>query len=163
MDPARGAVVIVVLLVVVVGAVFVLRQRATGRGARAMPFVLGVLVIAAVVGLARGGGNAGTANRQPNVDIVQPLEATRVASPLTVAVEAQDLGAAHLHVLVDTPCLGRGSLIPTDDTHRHLAAGELTTKLDVQPGVHTICVQPGDAADHAVEGGDSVTVEVTAR
>lgn len=93
-----------------------------------------------------------------------------VSSPVQVAFESESFqiepagdgtveeGSGHMHVMVDTPCVTAGEVIPSDDTHIHYGDGSTSTELDLTSGEHTLCLQAGDAAHTALDLTDEITV-----
>jgi hypothetical protein len=158
-------------MVVVIGAVAVLlvvlatRRRSggggTGMSATLIVALVGLLLVVGVGGLMGARDDSGeNPEEPPEVAITAPLDSTEVTSPVSVSVSATRLGANHLHVTVDGECVGTNQVIPTDDAHRHLRAGETTLTLDLAPGEHTLCLQPGDSAHRARGETDAVTILV---
>lgn len=58
-------------------------------------------------------------------------------------------GTGHFHVLIDTPALPEGQVIPTDAKHLHFGKGQTETKLTLTPGEHTLVLQFADGAHRA--------------
>ena len=72
-------------------------------------------------------------------------------------------GAGHFHILVDTGFVAPGELIPFDDHHLHFGKGQVTTTLELKPGVHTLRLQFANGAHFALAGAqyrDAITVTV---
>ena len=93
--------------------------------------------------------------------VTSPFEVVMVANGLTVepAGEIHE-GAGHFHILIDTDFIAPGELIPFDDNHRHFGQGQLTTMLDLKPGVHILRLQFANGADIALDG-DQYRAEIT--
>lgn len=107
-----------------------------------------------------------TVDDSPSVAITEPAAAATVTSPVAVKLTAFNFtvepagevhdGAGHLHLMVDTPCLAAGEIIPKDETHIHVGQGQTETSIALPAGNHTICAQAGDGAHKAL----AVTREV---
>lgn len=119
-------------------------------------------------------GAASEADTSPRVYFVEPADGATVDAALVVKMGAQNFtvepagaikaGAGHLHILVDTPCLNPGTVVPKDDQHIHYGQGQMEAELQLAPGAHTLCLQAADGA-HTTLPGDgmaqiiNVTVE----
>ncbi|MFN2201984.1 MAG: DUF4399 domain-containing protein, partial [Caldilineaceae bacterium] len=71
--------------------------------------------------------------------------------------------AGHFHVLIDTDFVAPGELVPFDEQHIHLGKGQMTTTLELEPGVHTLRLQVANGAHLALPGEqlrDTITVTV---
>jgi hypothetical protein len=147
-----------IALIVIV--LFLAGRRFTDRGASLRPIIgvglLVVVVLFLIVGRGSGGGDGGASSGPPSVLVVEPLDATRVASPVTVTIETERMGAGHLHVVVDQPCIRAGRVIPTDAAHRHLERVARSADVELAPGPHRVCVQIGDASHRATEANAEV-------
>jgi hypothetical protein len=108
------------------------------------------------------------------VSITEPLDGATVASPVRVKMAAENFkvepagpvaaGHGHLHILVDTPCVAAGQVIPKDDKHLHYGKGQTETELKLTPGKHTLCLQAANGAHVALDGaGLRQTITVTAK
>ena len=99
----------------------------------------------------------------PSVRFAEPADGATVSSPFEVTMEATALivepsgeinqGAGHFHILVDTPFVDAGLVIPTDEQHLHFGKGQTTATLELPPGEHTLRLQFADGAHIALEGG----------
>ncbi len=109
----------------------------------------------------------------PSVRFAGPADGATVSSPFEVTMEATGLivepsgdineGAGHFHILVDTPFVDAGVVIPTDEQHLHYGKGQTTATLELPPGEHTLRLQFADGAHFALEGDayrDTVTIIV---
>lgn len=112
---------------------------------------------------------------QPNVYFVAPQDGAVVTSPVAVEMAAEGFAvepageihpnAGHFHILLDTDFIAPGELIPFDEQHLHFGQGQLTTTLDLEPGIHTLRLQAADGAHLAFESEayrDQITVTVQA-
>lgn len=110
----------------------------------------------------------------PDVHFVEPQDGDEVASPFDVTMAADGLtvepageiheGAGHLHILVDTDFVPPDELLPFDENHLHFGKGQLTTTLELEPGVHVLNLQFANGAHIALDGEqyrDTITVTVT--
>lgn len=112
-----------------------------------------------------GGSSSGAA-----VEFAAPTDGARVQSPFAVEMRASFFtvepagpvrpGAGHMHIMINTPCLPRGEIIPNDEQHRHFGDGSVATELDLPPGEHTLCLQPGDGVHGALALSDEITITV---
>jgi hypothetical protein len=90
-----------------------------------------------------------------SVYIITPSDGERVTSPVTVRFGATNVGVApsgvdhdntgHHHLLVDTGLPNLNSPIPADDNHIHFGGGQTQTRVDLEPGEHTLQLLMGDA------------------
>ncbi len=55
-----------------------------------------------------------------------------------------ETGSGHHHILIDTPAIPKGSVIPKDDKHVHFGKGQTETRLPLSPGEHTLTMQLAD-------------------
>lgn len=69
-------------------------------------------------------------------------------------------GSGHFHVMVDTPCVATGEVIPKGAQHVHFGDGGTEKQLDLAPGEHTLCLQLGDGAHVALPLTHTVAVTV---
>lgn len=113
-------------------------------------------------------------NGNPQVRFISPDNGAVVSSPVQVEMEAQDFtveqageireGAGHLHIMVDTPCVPAGEIVPKDETHLHYGDGSMEAQLELTPGEHTLCLQAADGAHTALPGsGMTQTITVNVR
>lgn len=108
------------------------------------------------------------------VRFVTPVDGATVPPRFDVEMAAEGLviepageiheGAGHFHILVDTDFVAAGKLIPFDEQHLHFGKGQLTTTLELAPGVHVLRLQAANGAHVALEGPQyraqiTVTVE----
>jgi hypothetical protein len=156
------------IAVVLIGVVVLAAARAGrsggGAGAWRVPaLVVGVIVVLffVVVGRDSGSGGGGRSPDAPaQVTLLEPLDATRVVSPVAVTIDATNVGDGHLHVVIDHPCVPVGRVIASDASHRHLEPDGRHTELDLPEGQHSLCVQVGDKDHRAGEARDEVTILV---
>lgn len=96
------------------------------------------------------------------VRFVEPQDGSIVAPTFNVQMTAglfvESSGAVlrseggHMHSLIDTDFLEPGEVIANDDQHRHFGGGQLTTKLTLEPGEHTLRLQMANGAHVALDG-----------
>src|SRR3990172_897792 len=118
-------------------------------------------------GLAAG---ASSSAGQSRVFFTSPADGATVGRPVKVTMGAIDFivepagevkaGAGHLHIMVDTDCLGAGQVVPKDDTHLHYGKGQMEAELTLSPGTHTLCLQAADGA-HITLAGEGMTQNIT--
>jgi hypothetical protein len=107
------------------------------------------------------------------VFFLEPQNEAVVDSPVQVRLGAENFtiepagevrqGAGHLHIMVDTPCLAAGEVIPKDERHLHYGDGQREATLELAPGQHTLCLQAADGAHRALAGTgmtQMITVDV---
>jgi hypothetical protein len=129
----------------------------------------------AVTDTATGDAVTGTVSESVGVRFVEPLNGAVVSPTFNVVMEAVGLnvepageiheGAGHFHILVDTDFVPPGELLPFDEQYLHFGRGQLTTTLELEPGIHTLRLQFGNGAHMALEGEqyqDTITVTVSA-
>jgi hypothetical protein len=113
-----------------------------------------------------GGGEAGVAfgGIEDGAEVTSPVAVEFVAEGFEVEPAGDGAvteGAGHMHVMVDTPCVEVGQVIPSDEQHLHFGDGSTSTELELEPGEHTLCLQAGDGAHTALDLTDEVTITVT--
>lgn len=96
--------------------------------------------------------------------VPETFDVEMVANGLTIepAGEIHE-GAGHFHILVDTDFVAPGELVPFDDNHLHFGQGQLSTTLELTPGVHVLRLQFANGSHTALEGDqyrDEITVTV---
>lgn len=106
----------------------------------------------------------------PRVRFAEPADGATAASPLKVVMAAENFtvepagdvrdGAGHLHIMLDTPCLSPGEVIPKDEQHLHFGDGSTEAEVELSPGAHTLCLQAADGA-HTALAGDGMTQTIT--
>ncbi len=137
--------------------------------ATAMPTAAPASAPTAVMSDGMGGGEVIT----PAVRFVTPVDGATVSPTFDVEMAATGLtiepageiheGAGHFHILIDTDFVAPGELVPFDDHHVHFGGGQLTTTLELEPGVHVLRLQVANGAHIALDGPqyrDTITVTV---
>jgi hypothetical protein len=108
-----------------------------------------------------------------HVEFVEPADGAEVGTTFTVSFAAMNLiveaagevheHAGHFHVLIDTPFIEAGQIIPKDDAHLHFGTGALSAEITLEPGEHILRLQFADGAHMALDGDgyrDEITVTV---
>jgi len=95
-------------------------------------------------------------------EITSPFTAEFAAVGLTVepAGEVKE-GAGHFHVMIDTPCVAAGEVVPNDETHRHFGDGSTSAVLELEAGQHTLCLQFADGVHVATDYTAAIDVTVS--
>lgn len=115
---------------------------------------------------------APAADSAPRVFFTSPADGATVAGPVHVTLGAENFtvepagevktGAGHLHIMVDTPCIAPGAVIPKDDQHLHYGQAQVEADLELAPGQHTLCLQAADGLHTALDGaGLTQTITIT--
>jgi len=104
------------------------------------------------------------------VSFVEPADGATVPPTFDVVMAASGItiepageiheGAGHFHILIDTDFLAPGELVPFDEHHVHFGQGQLTTTLELAPGVHVLRLQVANGAHIALEG-EQYRAEIT--
>ncbi|MEE8603538.1 DUF4399 domain-containing protein [Euzebya tangerina] len=107
---------------------------------------------------------------EPAVAFEDLSDGDTVTSPVEVSFDVTDFeveeagevvdGAGHMHVMVNTPCVTPGEVIPSDDAHLHYGDGSTSTTLELEPGEYSLCLQAGDGAHTALDLTDEVSITV---
>ena len=86
--------------------------------------------------------------------IVPPTFTVKMGAEGLTVEPAGDIhdGAGHFHILVDTPFIEAGQLIPKDETHLHFGQGQTEAQLELTPGDHVLRLQFADGVHTALEG-----------
>jgi len=50
-------------------------------------------------------------------------------------------GSGHHHLIIDGDCIAKGAAVPKDATHKHFGKGQTETKLNLEPGEHSLTLQ----------------------
>lgn len=107
---------------------------------------------------------------QPRVFFTSPSDGATVTSPVKITMGAENFivepagtvrpGAGHLHILVDTPAIPVGQVVPKDEKHNHYGQGQKEAELTLTPGTHTLLLQGTDGA-HVALAGEGMTHKIT--
>jgi hypothetical protein len=109
-------------------------------------------------------------SNQPRVFFTSPSDGASVTNPVKFTMDSQNFiiepagavrpGAGHLHILVDTPAIPVGQVVPKDEKHNHYGQGQKEAELTLSPGTHTLILQGTDGA-HVVLPGEGMTQKIT--
>lgn len=90
------------------------------------------------------------------VYIISPEDGATVTSPVTVRFGARGVGVApagvarentgHHHLIIDSDLPPLDQPIPKDDRHIHFGGGQTETRIELEPGKHTLQLLLGDDA-----------------
>ncbi len=111
-----------------------------------------------------------SSSSDPKVSFQSPEDGATVSSPIPVIMQAENFiveeagevhnGAGHLHIMIDTPCVTAGQVIPKDDNHWHFGDGSTEVDLELAAGTHTLCLQAADGT-HVALAGNGMTQQIT--
>jgi hypothetical protein len=105
------------------------------------------------LGLALAAGAPARAEPTPSpagaeVYFITPADGETVNSPVIVRFGLRGMGVApagvatpgtgHHHLILDAELPPLDAPIPADDHHRHFGGGQTETRLELEPGVHTL-------------------------
>ena len=124
--------------------------------------ILAVL-LAGCSGTGVNGGRVFFTNIEAGATVNPPVLLQWSAENFTIepAGEVRE-NAGHLHIMVNTSCLGAGEVIPNDETHLHFGKAQTEAELDLAPGSYTLCLQAADGEHKALPGDGMVqVVEIT--
>ncbi len=109
---------------------------------------------------ARAGGT-------PVLQLIAPEQGAQVTSPveITIAVDNYSLaakgvskdGEGHFHVVADT-CVRPGEVI--GDDHTHVGSGAASVSIELEAGMHDLCLQLGDGFHTALAITEMLSIEV---
>ncbi len=69
-------------------------------------------------------------------------------------------GTGHHHLLIDSPGVSKGEVIPANDKSLHFGKGQTETDVTLPPGDHTLTLQFGDGAHRSYGPAMSKTIKV---
>jgi len=105
-------------------------------------------------------------SNKPQVTFTNVNDGDTVSSPVHLEWSAENFtiepagevneAAGHLHIMVDTPCIAAGEIVPNDETHFHFGKAQTEADLELSPGEHTLCLQAADG-EHRSLAGDGMT------
>jgi Domain of unknown function (DUF4399) len=72
-------------------------------------------------------------------------------------------GTGHFHVLIDSPALPEGQVVPADDKHLHYGKGQTEATLKLTPGQHTLVLQFADGAHRAYNKMLTQEIKITVK
>lgn len=110
---------------------------------------------------------------EPTLSILEPKSGQTVTSPFRVRLAAHSMttrpagklveGTGHHHLLINHGAVGKGDVIPHDDTHIHLDNGQTETMLSLPPGKYKLTAQFADGEHrsygHMMAHGINITVK----
>ena len=109
----------------------------------------------------------------PTIRFASPEDGAVITGPVALQMEAENIrvlpagtfedNSGHFHVVVDSPFITAGSVIPSDSLHIHFGDASTSGTLNLAAGTHTLRLQMGDGAHTALEGlRDEVSITVVA-
>ena len=118
-------------------------------------------------------GHSPAHDNGPGVDFIQPKNGETVSQTFVVkfAVKGMKIAPAgdmsadtgHHHLLIDTPDVPEGTVIPMDDQHRHFGKGQTETEITLAPGRHRLTMQFADGAHRSYGEKFRKTIEVNVK
>lgn len=104
------------------------------------------------------------------VMFVSPQAGAKVKSPVKVEMGVEGMTVlpagemkeqtGHHHLIIDGQPLGKGAVVPKDETHIHFGKGQTSAEIELKPGKHTLTLQFADGA-HLSYGPDlSATIQI---
>lgn len=63
---------------------------------------------------------------------------------VAAGTDAMNKAKGHHHIIVDGAPIAKGKVVPKDATHLHYGKGQVTAKLNLTPGTHTLTMQFAD-------------------
>lgn len=110
---------------------------------------------------------------EPTLSILEPKSGQTVTSPFRVRLAAHAMstrpagklveGTGHHHLLINHAPVGKGEIIPHDDTHLHLDDGQAETMVSLPPGKYKLTAQFADGEHrsygHMMAHGINITVK----
>ncbi|MGI8792866.1 MAG: DUF4399 domain-containing protein [Acidimicrobiales bacterium] len=139
-------------------------------------WLVAVTVVMALVASACGSDDSPVADPKPKADdaasvsVRAPNDGATVARRFDVAMLATNFtvepagevsdGHGHLHVMIDTPCVAVGEVVPKDTQHLHFGKGQSSTQLFLEAGKHKLCLQAADGVHTALDLTDEISVTV---
>ncbi len=114
-----------------------------------------------------------TAAYAQSVDFIEPRDGATVSQTFKVkfAVDGMKVapagdmseGSGHHHLLINTPDIAQGVVIPMDDSHRHFGKGQTETEITLPPGRHRLTMQFADGAHRSYGEKMRKTIEVNVK
>jgi hypothetical protein len=111
--------------------------------------------------------------KMAHVVFVAPKDGDTVAKEFTAKFKVDGMkvapagdmspGSGHFHVLIDTPVIAKGQVIPTDDKHMHFGKAQMEAKMKLTPGKHTLTLLLADGAHRSYGEEMSHTITVTVK
>jgi hypothetical protein len=115
------------------------------------------------------------AAKHEGVSFISPKDGATVTSPFKVkfavhgkkikpAGEAtDDKKVGHHHLLIDTDSLAEGTVVPSDETHKHYGKGQTEDKITLPPGKHKLTLQFADGLHRSYGEKWAKTIEVNVK
>jgi hypothetical protein len=114
-------------------------------------------------------------NAKEKVFFIYPEDGQTLTSPFAVKFgligmnvrpaleDIKDKKSGHHHILIDHPhgFIEEGIPVPADANHIHYGKGEISTTLNLSPGVHTLSMQFADGAHLSYGKRMATTITVT--
>lgn len=72
-------------------------------------------------------------------------------------------GTGHFHVLIDSPIVKEGEVVPANEKNLHFGKGQTEANITLTPGKHTLVLQFADGAHRAFGKELSQEIHVTAK
>ncbi len=108
-----------------------------------------------------------------SVDFIEPKHGATVPQTfkLKFAVDGMSVapagdmseGTGHHHLLINTPDIAQGEVIPMNDSHRHFGKGQTETELTLPPGRHRLTMQFADGAHRSYGEKMRKSIEITVK
>ena len=110
---------------------------------------------------------------EPTLSILEPKTGQTVTSPFRVRLAAHSMttrpagkvveGTGHHHLLINHGAVGKGEVIPHDETHIHLDDGQTETMVSLPPGKYKLTAQFADGEHrsygHMMAHGINISVK----
>lgn len=109
--------------------------------------------------------------KPPKVYFVEPADGAKVTSPvklvfgldgMTISPAGQnipDKTKGHHHVIIDSPIVAAGTMVPADDKHIHFGKGQTETTLELSKGTHTLTLTLADGVHMSY--GEALSHKIT--
>ncbi len=108
-----------------------------------------------------------------HVDFIQPKDGQTISQKYMAKFSVEgmkiapagkiEIGTGHFHLLIDTPPVKEGVVIPADATHVHFGKGQAEYEMNLTPGTHTLVLQFADGAHRAYNDMMTKTITVTVK
>lgn len=104
------------------------------------------------------------------VFFIEPKDGEIVSNPVQLKWDADNFviepagefreDAGHLHIIIDSPCVSAGEVIPSDESHIHFGGGQTQTEMVLPSGERRLCLQMGDGLHRALTLTQEITITV---
>jgi hypothetical protein len=108
--------------------------------------------------------------KHPKVSFVTPKDGANVSKKFKVKFKVDgmsikpantmEVGTGHHHLLIDSPSVPKGQVVPKDEKNLHFGKGESETELNLSPGEHTLTLQFADGSHISYGPELSQTIKV---